>query len=140
VRGVYRMEQSGGVPGPNEWGGYLAQLLGAGGLGFLLRELVKRWFQRRDRDDDIAAGLRGEMVRRIESLERNYAALEERERQTYVKAVQLEAENRLLRRRWHALMNWIQSEPSLPQPPSWLNERIDGPTQDESTRRPEQRP
>lgn len=121
------MQDTGGAD-PATWAGYAAQLLGAGGLGFLLRELVKRWFQRRDQDDIVAAGLRAEMVRRIETLERNQGVLETRERETFRKAVRLESENVQLRRRWHQLMNWIQSEPSLPQPPAWLMERVDGPT------------
>lgn len=129
---VHRQDMAAGDPAT--WGGYAAQLLGAGGLGFLLREIVKRWFQRRDRDDDVAAGLRAEMVRRIESLEKNYASLERRERETFTRAVRLEAENVQLRRRYHALMNWMQSEPSLPQPPRWLMESVEGPTEDEARR------
>ena len=114
------------------------QLLGAGGVGALLLRLVDRIFKRADRGDDVAAGLRGEMVRRIESLERNYAALEARERETFLRAVNLEAENRQLRRRWHALLNWLQSEPNLPQPPRWLFENVDGPTAYDTMPQPRQ--
>lgn len=137
MTGVHRLEQIPPEIGnvPNEWSGYLAQLLGAGGLGFLLRELVKRWFQRQDRGDDVAAGLRAEMVRRIESLERNYTALETRERETFTRAVRLEAENVQLRRRYHDLIGWIAAQPGLPTPPTWLQERITGPT--ETSARPQ---
>lgn len=127
MKGAVHLQDAAGGD-PSTWAGYAAQLLGAGGLGFLLRELVKRWFGRMDRSDDVAAGLRAEMVRRIESLEKNYSALETRERETFRKAVRLEAENLQLRQRWHALMNWMQSEPSLPQPPRYLFERVEGPT------------
>jgi hypothetical protein len=138
VNGQFHMQELGAAVETGTWGGYAAQLLGAGSVGFLLRELVKRWFARKDRQDDIAAGLRGEMLRRIEMLERQYTTLEKRERESYSKAIRLEAENRHLRRRWHELMNWIQSEPSLPQPPRWLFESVDGPTADERPRPKEQ--
>lgn len=121
------MQEANGAD-PSGWASSLVQLIGAGGLGLLLRELLGRLFQRADRRDDVAAGLRAEMVRRLETLERNYTALEERERATFRKAIKLESENVQLRRRWHALMNWMQSEPSLPQPPRWLYEAIEGPT------------
>ena len=113
---------------PSSWGAQLGALIGVGGLGAIVLKLIERIFARADRGDDIAAGLRAEMVRRIESLERSYTALEVRERETFTKAVKLESENIQLRRRYHALMNWIQSEPSLPQPPRWLLESVDGPT------------
>lgn len=127
MRGTLRMQEAGGAD-PSTWAGYAAQLLGAGGLGYLLREMVKRLFDRADKGDDIAVGLRAEMVRRIETLERNHAALETRERETFRKAVRLEAENVQLRRRYHDLVNWIAAQPGLPAPPKWLYEHIDGPT------------
>ena len=127
--GTLRMQEASGGTDPSTWAGYAAQLLGAGALGVLLRELVKRIFDRADKGDDVAAGLRGEMVRRIESLERNYSRLEISERETFRRAVKLEGENRQLRERWHALMNWFAQHPELPQPPPWLNERISGPTE-----------
>ena len=128
MKGAIHMQDAAGGVDPSTWASYAAQLLGAGGLGFLLRELVKRWFQRADRRDDVAAGLRAEMVRRIESLEKNHTALETRERETFRKAVRLEAENVQLRRRYHDLVNWIAAQPGLPTPPKWLYERVDGPT------------
>lgn len=127
MNATYPMQAAAGGD-PNTWAGYLAQLLGAGGVGYLIREIVKRWYDRADRADDVAAGLRAEMVRRIEALERNYAELERREREYYQRSVQLEAENRTLRHRWHALMNWLAAQPELPTPPSWLYERVEGPT------------
>jgi hypothetical protein len=69
------------------------------------------------------------MVRRLESLERTQSELERRERETFRKAVRLEAENVQLRRRYHDLINWIAIQPDLPQPPKWLFEVIDGPTE-----------
>lgn len=136
MRGAYHLQEAAGGGDPGTWAGYAVQLLGAGGLGFLLRELVKRWFQREDRRDDVAAGLRAEMVRRIESLEKNYAGLETRERETFQKAVRLEAENGQLRRRYHDLINWIAAQPGLPTPPKWLYERVEGPTERASQPQP----
>lgn len=124
---IHTQDAAGGDP--STWAGYAVQLLGAGGLGFLLRELVKRWFGRMDRGDDVAAGLRAEMIRRIESLEKSYATLESRERETFRRAVKLEAENVQLRRRYHDLINWISQQPDLPTPPQWLYERVEGPTE-----------
>jgi uncharacterized protein (UPF0335 family) len=141
---VHLQEAAGGDP--SSWAGYAVQLVGAGGVGYLLREIVKRVFARADKQDDVAAGLRGEMVRRLERLEKNYAALEEREREWFQRATTLEAENRSLRQRYHALINWIAQQPSLPDPPSWLYERVPGPTEDQSgqrrraTDRPESKP
>lgn len=123
-------------PDPGTWAGYAAQLLGAGGLGFLLRELVKRVFDREDRRDDVAAGLRAEMVSRISTLEKNFGELERRERETFRKAVRLEAENVQLRRRYHDLINWISTQPDLPTPPKWLYERVEGPTEQQSRPQP----
>lgn len=111
------------------WVGQAGALLGVGGLGAILLKLIERMFARADRGDDVAAGLRAEMVRRLESLERSYAALEARERETFTKAVKLEAENVQLRRRYHSLINWMAMQPGLPTPPSWLQERIQGPTE-----------
>jgi hypothetical protein len=113
---------------PTSWGNYAVQLLGAGGLGYLLREIVKRVFARADKQDDVAAGLRGELVRRIETLERNYTALEAREREWFQRATNLEAENRGLRQRYHALINWLSEQPNLPTPPKWLYQPVEGPT------------
>ncbi|HEX5204805.1 MAG TPA: hypothetical protein VFW27_33215 [Actinoplanes sp.] len=111
------------------WLAQAGALLGVGGLGAILLKVVERVFARADRADDIAAGLRGEMVRRIETLERQYTELEKRERETFRRAVRLESENVQLRRRWHDLMNWMQAQPGLPTPPQWLYERIQGPTE-----------
>lgn len=135
MKGAVHLQDAAGGD-PTTWAGYAAQLLGAGGLGFLLRELVKRWFARQDRSDDVAAGLRAEMVRRIESLERNHSALETRERETFRRAVKLESENVQLRRRYHDLINWISAQPDLPTPPKWLYERVEGPTERTSQPQP----
>ena len=148
--GALRMQGADGTD-PTTWAGYAAQLVGAGGLGYLLRELVKRWFQRRDHDDIVAAGLRAEMVRRLEALEKNYAALEERERLTFTKAVKLEAENVQLRRRYHRLINYVQEVVGVidlhaerlgippaerPHIPRWITEGVDGPTATPATEPP----
>ena len=110
------------------------QLIGAGGLGAVLLKIVERMFARADKGDDVAAGLRGEMVRRLERLEGQLSDIESKERASFQLAIRLEAENRQLRRRYHALINWIAQQPSLPNPPSWLYEPVDGPTADESSR------
>lgn len=113
------------------WVGHGVQLVGAGGVGFLIREVVKRMFDRADRKDDVAAGLRAEMLRRLDALEHQQAELEKRERAAYERSVALEAENRLLRRRYHGLLNWIAQQPGLPNPPAWLYDQVPGPTDDE---------
>jgi hypothetical protein len=114
---------------PATWATQIGALLGVGGLGAILLKVIERLFARADRTDDLAVGLRAEMVRRLESLERSQSDLERRERETFRKAVRLEAENVQLRRRYHDLINWIAMQPDLPQPPKWLFEVIDGPTQ-----------
>ncbi len=112
------------------------QLIGAGGIGAVLLKIVERMFARADKGDDVAAGLRAEMVRRLETLERQYAELESRERASYRMSTELRAENRQLRRRYHDLINWIAAQPGLPTPPKWLYEPVDGPTADEGSKQP----
>lgn len=112
------------------------QLLGAGGVGALLLKIVEKMFARADKGDDVAAGLRREMVARLETLETNFGDLEKRERETFRKLVQFETENRQLRRRYHALINWIAKQDGLPTPPPWLYEAVDGPTADEGSKPP----
>ena len=116
--------------------GVATALIGAGTLGAILLKVIERIFARADKRDDLAVGLRGEMVRRIETLEKNYTAMEARERQWYERSVRLEAENRQLRQRYHALINWMAQQPGLPTPPTWLYERVGGPTEDERPQPP----
>ncbi len=104
------------------------QLLGAGGLGAIALKVIERLFARADKGDDVAHGLRSEMVRRLEVLEKQINELEVKERTSYTLATELRAENRQLRRRYHDLVNWIGSQPGLPTPPKWLYESVDGPT------------
>lgn len=104
------------------------QILGAGTVGAVLLKVVERWFARADTRDTLAVGLRAEMVRRLETLERQQTDLEARERETFRKAVRLESENMQLRRRYHDLVGWIATQPGMPTPPSWLYERVEGPT------------
>ena len=111
-----------------DWQSSVAQLLGAGTLGAVLLKVIERVFARADRHDDLAVGLRGEMLRRLEALEARHSALEQRERASYERAIRLEAENRQLRNRYHQLINWIARQPGLPTPPGWLYERVEGPT------------
>jgi hypothetical protein len=111
----------------------LVQLLGAGGLGAIALKVVERIFARADKGDDVAAGLRKEMVTRLETLERQINDLEIRERASFQMSTELRAENRQLRRRYHDLINWIAAQPGLPTPPKWLYEKVDGPTADEGT-------
>lgn len=122
------------------------QLIGAGGLGAVLLKLVERMFARADKGDDVAAGLRAEMVRRLERLEGQLNELEAKERTSFQLAIRLEAENRQLRRRYHRLMNYVQElvatidlhadrlkipEDERPKFPVWLIDAVDGPTADE---------
>jgi hypothetical protein len=113
----------------------VVQLLGAGGLGAIALKVVERIFARADKGDDVAAGLRKEMVSRLETLERQINDLEARERASFQMSTELRAENRQLRRRYHDLINWIAAQPGLPTPPAWLYEKVEGPTADDSSTR-----
>lgn len=115
----------------SDWVAQAGSLLGAGGLGMLLLKIVERIFARADRQDDLAVGLRAEMVRRLETLEKDVAVLREDRDREFRSRVRLESENRQLRQRYHALINWIAKTPELPTPPSWLYESVSGPTSDE---------
>ena len=133
-------------PQPPDWVAQAGALLGVGGLGAILLKLIERIFARADRGDDVAAGLRAEMLRRIETLERQYTQLEKRERESYQKAVRLESEviryrheNIALRNRYHDFIAWVSQQPGLPTPPGWLRERVTGPTEDEALRQPDPR-
>lgn len=114
-----------GAPG---WLAQVGALIGVGGLGAVLLKVIERLFARADRADDLAVGLRAEMIRRLEVLETQQRTLEESERTQYRQVVELRAENRQLRRRYHDLINWIGAQPGLPTPPQWLYEPVDGPT------------
>lgn len=110
----------------------LAQLLGAGTLGAVLLEIVKRIFARADTRDQLAIGLRTELVNRLATLEHQCAEIEQRERDYYRRVVRLEAENHHLRQRYRDLVLWLQSRPELPTPPPWLTEPVSGPTKGQS--------
>lgn len=113
----------------------LAQLLGAGTVGAVALKLVERWFARADTKDALAVGLRSELVARLASLEASLKEIEAREREQYRRVVRLETENRQLRRRYHDLVNWMAAQPGLSQPPPWLQENVDGPTESEDRER-----
>lgn len=126
---------------PTGWGQYVVQLLGAGGVGFLLRELVKQAFRRAQENDDNQTVKRGELreqvaalTSRVDVLTERLDRANERTNKLITENAELKAENRSLRQRWHALMNWLSVQPELPTPPAWLYERVQGPTE---TRPPE---
>jgi uncharacterized protein YecE (DUF72 family) len=113
---------------PPNWLSQLGALVTAGGGSVVVVKLIEKAFQRADKQDDVAAGLRGELVRRLEVLEKHQAELEAREREWFQRATNLEAENRGLRQRYHALINWLSEQPNLPTPPKWLYQPVEGPT------------
>lgn len=115
-----------------------AQILGAGTLGAVLLKVVERWFARADTKDQLAVGLRSELVARLATLETQLKEVETRERDQYRRVVRLENENRQLRRRYHDLIGWMSAQPDLPSPPKWLAEQVDGPTENEQRRRESQ--
>lgn len=116
---------------PPEWLAQIGALLGVGSLGAILLKLIEKMFARADKGDELAIGLRAEMLRRLTALEKSQAELEKRERAAYERSIALEAENRQLRRRFHQFVQWLSAQPGLPSPPAWLLEAIDGPTADE---------
>lgn len=121
---------------PDGWAGHVAQLATAVGAGGIALKVLEKMFARADKRDDLEVGLRSEMLRRLDSLEKGHAELEKRERAAYERSIALEAENRGLRRRYHQLINWLSAQPGLPDVPVWLREDVPGPTADEALRRP----
>jgi predicted nuclease with TOPRIM domain len=126
---VHLQEAAGGDP--SGWGSYVVQLIGAGGVGYLLRELVKRAIPSADKRDDMAVGLRTSLVQRLETLERQVVeqddrleAMRQENTRLQIRVAQAEEREAWVRNRYHRLMNWMQSEPTLPQPPSYLFETI----------------
>lgn len=133
-------------PTPPDWVAQVGSLVGAGAIGMLLRELIKRLFARADKRDDLAVGLRTSILDRLDKLETSNAekdrALEEMRRENtdlQVRLSQAEANERWVRNRYHRLMNWMQKEPSLPQPPSYLFEDMPLPSDATQPHTPRQR-
>lgn len=115
--------------------GDLVKLLAGGGAMAVALRIVERIFARADKRDDVATGLRAEMIRRLEAYEKEHKELRAERDQYYRSSIQYEteskqyeAENLRLRERYHEIRNWIQLHPQL-DPPTWLFERVGGPTE-----------
>ena len=128
---------------PSSWSDDWIKLLGAGGVGLLLREIIKQVFARANKGDDNAARLRGdlraqvaELIERVDVLDARVEAERQRANVLFAENAQLRAENGQLRSRYHNFINWVAAQPGLPTPPPWLYERIEGLTADEAQRRP----
>jgi ABC-type phosphate transport system auxiliary subunit len=124
---------------PSSWVDHAVQLLGAGGVALLLREIVKQIFARANKQDDNAGVLRADLrqqvsdlVLRVDTLTRRLDEAQARENRLFEENAELKAENRGLRDRYHRLINWIAQQPGLPTPPPWLYESTPGPTVRES--------
>lgn len=120
---------------PPSWGGYVVQLVGAGGIGLLLRELVKQTFARANKQDDHAVIARGDLrqqvadlIVRVDTLDARVEAERQRANRLFEENAELKAENRGLRDRYHRFLNWVSVQPGLPTPPPWLYEPVSGPT------------
>ena len=108
-------------------------LIGAGGLSMLLLKVIERVFARDDREANDRAAITSELRQDIRELRSLLAQMEERlneEREHGVvlraRLARAEIREQWVRNRYHRLVGWIQSEPSLPQPPSYLFEDIPG--------------
>lgn len=130
---IHLQEAAGGDP--SSWAGYAVQLIGAGGVGYLLRELVKQVFARANKNDDTATVARGELRQQIEALTDRVDVLTgrldattERANALFADNAELRAENRGLRSRYHRLLGWLQTVESLPDLPAYLREPVEGPT------------
>jgi hypothetical protein len=111
----------------------LAQLLGTGTVAAILLKLIERFFARADTRDTLAVGLRAEMIRRLETLEQQVGeqdarleAMRQENTRLLIRVGQAEIRERWVRNRYHRLVNWMQSEPSFPQPPAYLLEDVPG--------------
>lgn len=117
------------------WAAQAGSLVGAGGLGMIVLRVIDRGFGRAKQKDDDQALRRGELRQQIATLTMRVDLLTERldasrDRNEALVALnaELRAENTQLRERYHRFMNWISTEPTLPQPPPWVYGRVAGPT------------
>lgn len=126
------------------WLQWAGGLLGAGTVGLLLREALRLMFARAQQNDQNQTTRRGEwreevarLTLRVDELTARLDATNERANALFAMNAELRAENRALRERYHRFLNWVQLEPNLPQPPRWLYERVEGPTEREVMPRPQ---
>lgn len=144
----------------NDFWTSLGQLLGAGTVGAILLKVVERLFARADKQDDLAVGLRSEMVARLAKLEARTDELDARleasrrdNQRLFEENSRLRSENGQLRQRYHGLMNLLQRlvdrdavyreklglPPEAIDIPSWAYQRIPGPTERSGAPRPPDR-
>jgi hypothetical protein len=137
--------------------GQIGALLTALGAGALLARIVDGVFGRANKKDDLAVGLRSEMVSRLADQERRLNEMDEKleasrqQNNTLIaQNARLEAENEALRERYHGLRNIMQilldrdrtyrERLGLPPDeidlPAWLYQRVPGPTARESAQKP----
>jgi hypothetical protein len=131
---------------PNNWGGwgdYAVQLVGAGGIGLLLREIVKQIFARANKGDDNAVLVRADLrqqvaalITRVDTLDARVEAERQRANLLFAENAELKAENRGLRDRYHRLLSWLQGIESLPALPPYLTGSVEGPTAREGVPKP----
>lgn len=145
------------TPGSPDWWQSLGALIGGGGIGVVLLEMVKRMIPKRASKDELAESyterLRldyDKLVKRYEELElrcdtREHALELERdqERALNLKQLQtniiLETENRMLRARYHRIRGYCQmllgklfeylgENKMEAEIPKWVDEYVPGPT------------
>lgn len=152
-------------PDHSDWWQSLGVLLGGGGIGAVLLEVVKRTFSRQDKRDDTGIIYAERMRKDYEDLQIRYTALEERyrireeaaeqellkERQLNLEQfrayTRLETENRLLRSRYHRVKGYAQVVISMVEEklglsgmqgiPEWIDEDVPGSTAIDKTLPPE---
>ena len=109
--------------------GDLVKILASGGVMAIALRIVERMFARADKRDDVATGLRTDMMRRLEEQNNELEQIRLDRDSLYRRGVLLESENLRLRGRYHDFMNWWSSQPNMPPAPPWLYEPVPGPTE-----------
>lgn len=138
----------------SHWAGQIGSLIGAGGVGMIVLEIIKRAYARADKKSDDEAGARRELREnmledikrlsdRVDKLEAEVEVSREREVKLTVTNAELSSENVRLRNRYHQLLDYLQilipqldlyaeqlgvPDEKRPKLPSWIHQNIDGPT------------
>ena len=116
------------IPG---WLGNLGALVTAGGGSVVMVKLIEKAFARADKRDDLAVGLRTSILERLAAVEQAYReqgreleAMRVENTRLEVRLARAETREQWTRNRYHRLASWLQAEPGIPSPPSWIFEDI----------------
>lgn len=109
----------------------IAKVIGGVIGGGTIITLINRAFGRASEKDVLTTGLRTTILQRLDRLETQNGELikqiEQMRRQNtglQVRLAQTETREAWLRQRYHRFVNWVASEPTLPQPPAWVLEDV----------------